>query len=196
MCNAQFLARRPRRQFTALPARLDLLKSRGQFLIGSPEFYATRLSRSDALRLPLVDEFALCLRYIAQKLEHDVRDQRTGQVAAPARVEQRHIQHDDSRTLLLGDDAPLLQNLFIISPKTVDALDDKGIAVFQFSQQPPVAAPVEILARLLIQNDLTIVQPELPQGDELTLLVLFSCGYSCVTVFHVLTSQFIRWDKL
>ena len=129
-------------------------------------------------------------------MEHDVRDQRTGQVAAPARVEQRHIQHDDGRSFLFCDDAPLLQDLFIISPETVDALDDKGVAVLQFSQQPPIAVPVKILAGLLIQNDLAVVQPKLPQGDELALLVLFSCGYSCVTVFHVLTSQFIRWDKL
>lgn len=76
MCNAQFLARRPRRQLTALPACLDLPKVHGQLLIGSPEFYAPCLRRGNALRLPLTDEFTFCLRHIAQKLEHDVRDQR------------------------------------------------------------------------------------------------------------------------
>ena len=191
MCNAQFLARRPHRQLTALPACLDLPKVHGQLLIGSPEFYAPCLRRGNALRLPLTDEFTFCLRHIAQKLEHDVRDQRTGQVAAPARVKQRHIQHDDGRALLLCNDVPLLQNLFIVSSETVDALDDKGIAVFQFSQQPPIAVPVKILAGLLIQNDLAVVPPKLPQGDELTLLILFSCGNSRVAVFHVLTSLYV-----
>ena len=138
-----------------------------------------------------MDEFTLRLRHIAQKLEHDIRDQRTGQVAAPARVKQRHIQHDDGRSFLFCDDAPLLQDLFIISPETVDALDDKGVAVFQFSQQPPVAASVKILAGLLIQNDLAVVPPKLPQGDELALLILFSCGNSRVAVFHAQTSLYV-----
>ena len=96
-----------------------------------------------------------------------------------------------SEVKYLGDDTPLFEYFFIVSSKTVDALDDKGVAVFQLAQQPPVAAPCKVLTGLFVQRDLAVLQPELPQSDELPLLVLLSGGHSCITVIHVLTSQFI-----
>ena len=85
----------------------------------------------------------------------------------------------------------MLQNFLIVSAETVDALDHKRVAVFQFAQQPLVAAAVKILAGLLVHENRPVRQPELPQGDELTQLILFLGRNPCITVFHVLTSQFI-----
>ena len=85
----------------------------------------------------------------------------------------------------------MLQNFLIVSAETVDALDHKRVAVFQFAQQPLVAAAVKILAGLLVHKNRPVRQPEFPQGDELSQLILFLGRNSCITVFHVLTSQFI-----
>ena len=92
-------------------------------------------------------QYRLCLLYTS-----DVRDQRSGEISVPPRVKQRHIQHNDCRTLFLCDDAPLLQNFLIVSSETVDALDHKRIAVFQFAQQSLVAATVKVLAGLLVHK--------------------------------------------
>ena len=61
----------------------DLLKTRRQRIRPSPEPHALCPGRGDALCLPLVDEFTLCLRDLGQNLQHEVRNERPGQIAAP-----------------------------------------------------------------------------------------------------------------
>ena len=82
-----------------------------------------------------MDVLPLTLRDIGQKLEHNVSDQRPGQVPVDTGVQQGHIQHTDVGPFLFGDDAPLLQDLFIIASQPVDAFDDQKVARFQFFQQ-------------------------------------------------------------
>ena len=51
-------------QLAALPTCFDFAKPFRQHLAGPAKFHATRLRCGDPFRLPLVNEFALCLRHI------------------------------------------------------------------------------------------------------------------------------------
>ena len=62
-----------------------------------------------------------------------------------------------------------------VSPQTVDTLDDKRIAVFQFAHQPLVLRPLEISSGLLVHINAFFRKPKLRERDNLPLLVLFLC---------------------
>ena len=153
-------------------------------ILASVEYDALRLRRRNALGLPLVNELALELRHIGKQLQDDIRDQRTRQIPAFSRIEQRHIQHHDGRAFFLCNDAPLLQNFLIIAPQTVDALDNKRIAVFQFAHQPSVLRPLEVLSGLLVHENCSFHNSKASQRNQLPLRVLFLCRYTCIPIFH------------
>ena len=111
-----------------------------------PKLNAPRLCSCDAFCLPLMNELAFGLRHIRKQLQNDVCNQRPRQVSTFSGIQQRHIKHNDCRRFFLCNDAPLLQNFLIISPKAVDALDNKRIAAFQFANQPPVLCPLGIFS--------------------------------------------------
>ena len=54
--------------------------------------YAPRFCSRNALCLPLADKFAFRLRDVAQKLQYNVRNQRSCQIAALPGVQQRPTQ--------------------------------------------------------------------------------------------------------
>ena len=112
------------RDSAAFPLSIHSLKGVGALHRLSAKMDAALLRRRDSLRLTLFDELALGLGDVAQKLSYDVGDQRTGQVASLPRVQQRHIQHDNVRLLLLCDDPPLVKDFVIVPAQPVDALDD------------------------------------------------------------------------
>ena len=91
----------------------------------------------------------------------------------PAGIQQGHVQHHDVHPLLLGEQPPLLQDLPIVAPQTVDALDVEQIVFFQFPHQPPVLGAKEVLAGLLVQQDVALRHARLPQGDPLAVFILF-----------------------
>ena len=97
----------------------------------TPKTHALRFRHGDALRLTLMDELPLCLGHIAEQLQNDVGDQGPGEIPVLPGIQQGHIQHDNGRALLLGDDPPLLQNFVVIPTQAVNALDHKGITLFQ-----------------------------------------------------------------
>ena len=97
----------------------------------TPKTHALRFRHGDALRLTLMDELPLCLGHIAEQLQDNVGDQGPGEISVLPGIQQGHIQHHDGCALLLGDDPPLLQNLIVISAQAVNALDHKGITLFQ-----------------------------------------------------------------
>ena len=86
--------------------------------------------------------------------------------------------------LLFCDDAPLLKDLVIVSPQTIDALDYQGVVLFYFSDKALVILPFEVLSRLLINKKMLILYTELMQCYELALFVLFLCRYSCISIYH------------
>ena len=63
----------------------------------------------NALGLPLADEGTLRFCHIAEKLQNDIRRQRSGEIALLPRIEQRHIQHHDADAPLVCENSPLLQ---------------------------------------------------------------------------------------
>ena len=52
--------------------------------------------------LPLMVELPLRLRYIAQKLEHDISNQHPGEVPALAGIQQGHIQYYNGNLFFFG----------------------------------------------------------------------------------------------
>ena len=97
----------------------------------TPKTHALRFHHGDALRLSLPDELPLRLSHITEQLQNDVGDQRPGEIPIFSGIQQGHIQHDNGRALLFGNDPPLLQNLIVISAQAVNALDHKGITLFR-----------------------------------------------------------------
>ena len=89
--------------------------------------HAVRLGCSDPFCLSLTVKLLLRLRYIGQKLKHDIRNQGSGQVSVLPCIQQWHVQNNDRHLLFLRDDAPLLQDFRIVPAKPVDALDYQGI---------------------------------------------------------------------
>jgi len=121
--------------------------------------------RRNALRLPLADVGALVLRHEGQHLQDNIAEEGPHQVLAPAGVQQRHIQHHNVDALLLGQNPPLLQNLAVVAPQPVDALDVEQIVRLQSSDQLLVLGPLKILARLLVQKDILLRDGQLPHGN-------------------------------
>ena len=132
-----------------------------------------------------MDKFPLCLSHIAQKLEHNVRDQRTGQVPALPGVQQGHIQHDDGRSLGLCDEAPLLQDLLVVPPQPVNALDHQHVPGLEHLDQLLVQRPVKALARLLFYCDPLQAHTKFLERRHLTVLLLASGGYAGIAVHHI-----------
>ena len=97
----------------------------------TPKTHALRFHHGDALRLSLPDELPLRLSHITEQLQNDVGDQRAGEIPVPPGIQQGHIQHDNGRALLFGNDPPLLQNFVVIPTQPVNALDHKGITLFR-----------------------------------------------------------------
>ena len=60
-----------------LPLRQDSFVVSWLFSWTPSELYTSRLGSGDPLRLALTNEFALCLSYIAEQLQDDIRDQRS-----------------------------------------------------------------------------------------------------------------------
>ena len=92
----------------------------------TPQTHALRFRHGDALRLTLMNELPLSLGRIAEQLQNNVGDQRSGEILIFLGIQQVHIQHDNGRALLFGHDPPLLRNLIVIPAQPVNALDHKG----------------------------------------------------------------------
>ena len=146
----------PRRYFAPYPQFFQAAIFRGLFSGLTPKPDALQLCRRDALGLPLADELPFRLGHIAEKLQDDVRDQRSGQILILPRVQQRHIQHHNGGAFFLGNDAPLFQDFIIIASQAVDALDNKGVAAFYFAYQFLVILPLKVFSRLLVQKNVPV----------------------------------------
>ena len=101
----------------------------------TPKTHALRFHHGDALRLSLPDELPLRLSHITEQLQNDVGDQRPGEIPIFSGIQQGHIQHDNGRALLFGNDPPLLQNLIVISAQAVNALDHKGMGLLKLADK-------------------------------------------------------------
>ena len=55
-----------------------------------------------------MNKLPLRLGHIAEQLQNNVGDQRPGEIPIILGIQQGHIQHDNGRALLFGNDPPLL----------------------------------------------------------------------------------------
>ena len=140
----------------------------------SAESHTPGPCRRNPLCLPLADVGALVLRHKGQHLQDDIAEECPHQVFAPPGVQQGHIQHYNVDALLLGENPPLLQNLAVVAPQPVDALDIEQIVRLQLFDQLLVLGPLEILAGLLVQEDVLFRDGQFPHGGQLPVLVLIT----------------------
>ena len=102
--------------------------------IGMPpeQIFKTLVAKGErggyALGLAPADEGALCLRDVAEELEHYVGDYDAGEVSALARVEQRHVEDDYFRLFFLREQPPLFEYLGVVAPEAVYAFDYEGVS--------------------------------------------------------------------
>ena len=153
-----------------------------------PKMNAPGLCRGNALHLPLADIFTLCLRDIAEKLENDVGNERSGQVPALPGVQQGHVQHHNGGFTLFGDKRPLVQNFCVIAPKAVDAFHHQYILCPQDPHQLPVTGPVEVPSGQFLHYNVFLRNAKVPHGGQLARLVLLLRGDTDVSIdlfFHV-----------
>ena len=159
----------------AFPAPAHRAKVLRERLGGATKPDAPCFGCRDSFRLPLADGFPLRLRHVAKKLQHQIGDQRPGEIPCLARIQKRHIQHNNGSLLFFGDASPLLEDLLVIPPQTVDALYYESIAALQPSKQPFVVFPRKVLPGLLIRVKSRFLNAVLLHSNHLPLLVLLSC---------------------
>ena len=113
---AQPLRRGTRTHLAAIPAAVYLRECGRNFQPRAAERLPARPCGGNALGLPLADEDTLRFCHIAEKLQNDIRRQRSGEIALLPRIEQRHIQHHDTHAPLVCENSPLLQNFAVVPP--------------------------------------------------------------------------------
>ena len=87
-----------------------------------------------------------------------------------------HSTLDKKVYLFLRDEAPLLQDLFIVPAEPVDAFQHQRVAGAQPGHEAPVTGAVKILAALLVRKD-PVRMNQLPENIENDLLPSF-LGYA------------------
>ncbi len=128
--HAARFCRRRSSDLTTLPLQIGFMEPIRKRFRRSSELHPTCFCRGNAFRLPLTDVCALVFGDKGQYLQHDIRKKRPHQILSASGVKKRHIQHYDIDSFILCQQAPLLQNFFIVSSKTVNAFDNKQIVFF------------------------------------------------------------------
>ena len=103
-------------------------------------------------------------------------------------IEQRHIYDNHVNAFVFRNDAPLVLNLLVVSSKTVYALYKKRVTRSKTLDEPLVVRTVEVLAGLLVDEDVCALDTSLRHSDELAVFVLFLRRYAYVavnSVFHI-----------
>lgn len=157
----------------------------------SAAVHAFALGCHDALGLPLADVVPFGLSDIAEDLQDQIRDECPGEVLFlfPG-VEQRHVQDDDIDLLFLGDDLPLLQDLFIIPSQRVDRMQIEDISRSELLHHPQIARARKAAPGLFVHEDVLFGHAVLLHGKQLPFLMLFSGGHPYISILlpHVFTS--------
>ena len=115
-------------------------------------------------------------------MQNNITEESPHQVLTPSSIQQGHIQHYNVNALLFGEDAPLIQNLAIVAPETVNAFDVEQIVFFQSSHQLFVLRTLKVLAALLVHEDILFRDVQLTQGDKLAIFVLVLCTDTDITI--------------
>ena len=142
-----------RGDFSVFPCRFQCFKIFGAFFGPASEADTPGQRGGYAFGLTLAYEGALGFGDVAEELQHYVRDDYACEVAALARVEQRHVEDDYFRLFLLREQPPLLEYLSVVAPEAVYAFDDEGVAAAELVYEALVASAVEVFAGLAVEGD-------------------------------------------
>ena len=97
-------------------------------------------------------------------------------------VQQGHVQDRDVRLLDFGQNPLLGLDVFIIALQPVDAQNAEQIAGLQFFDHSLILRPVEVLAGLLVREDVLRVYARSVQRNSLPVLVLIRTGCADIAV--------------
>ncbi len=87
-----------------------------RLLSGGPaELHPAHLGGGNPLVLAAPDVLPLVFRHKREKLQYKIGDQCTEQIAVLAGIEQRHVEHHNIYLKVMGDPAPLFQNLAVVT---------------------------------------------------------------------------------
>ena len=171
-----------RGDFAVFPGGFDKFKFLWALFRPSAEANAAGERGGYTLGLALADEGALCLRDVAEELEHYVGDYDAGEVAALARVEQRHVEDDYFSLFFLREQPPLFEYLGVVAPEAVYAFDDEGVAAAELVDEALVAAAFEVFAGLAVEVDVFRWDAVFDHRGALAFFVLVSRGDADVGV--------------
>ena len=126
---------------------------------------------------------ALLFSEVTEQREHNIADEPAGQVVVlDSGVEQWALQHNDVDAHLLSDALPVFDDFIVISSKSVELFDENAVAGLDPFQQLLIILPVEILAGLLVHQDIAAGNALFEQGDDLPVFLLVASGYAGVAV--------------
>ena len=83
------------------------------------------------------------------------------------------LEDGDVHAFFPGEDAPLFEDLPVVPPEAVDAFHAEEVVFFHAPHERPVAGPVEIAAGLFVRVDARSGDAPRPEGDALSVFVLF-----------------------
>ena len=105
-----------------------------------------------------MDIHTLIFRNKAEQLQYDIPNQSANQIFFLISVKKRHIQNFDIHFFVLGYVFPFLQNLIVVSAKTIDTFYDKQIPLFQFLiDKLMIRRPIEIFTTQFIHINILFV---------------------------------------
>ena len=171
--HAAFSGRGGSGEFAPFPALVHGGKVFRERLRGTAEDDASRFCRGDAFGLAAADVVPLIFRHEGQDLEDDVGDEGAQQVFPAARIEEGHVEDGDVHAFFPGEDAPLFEDLPVVPPEAVDAFHAKEVVFFHAPHERPIPGPVEIAAGLFVCVDARSGDAPRPEGDALSVFVLF-----------------------
>ena len=132
--------------FSPLPFLEDSVEFLGDGLGLSAQMAASESGGFYALPLALADEMSFGFRHVGEKLQEDVRDESTGQIAVLVGIEERHIQNYNGYLLFLGQQPLLIEYFFVVAAQTVDAFDIEDVALAELFQQRVVSGAIKAFA--------------------------------------------------
>lgn len=171
-----------------------LRKAVRQGLFTAAKAHAARPRRGDAFGLTAADHLALGLGHVAEQIEYDVGNQRAGEVALAAGVQQRHVQHHDGYAPLPREHAPLFHHLGVVAPQPVDALDHQQIVPAQAAHQAQVLGPLKVPAGAPVGVEGLRRHAPRKQRGPLPLVALVAGRYANIAINHEKKTPF--WMRM
>lgn len=129
--------------------------------------------------LTLTNKIEFNLREGRHNLKDEIGDKSAEDIPVAPSVENGHVQDDNSRTFFFGDNAPLIENVRIISAEAVNAFDDKHVSSFKTAHKAFVLWSVKVFAALTVDENL--VDAKVLKSDNLSVFVLVFARNSSVT---------------